>query len=221
MALATATAQHALSSHNDPVPTITDVRMALSDCGVLIPLDDPAEQAWKERLRIPLTELAAPENGGRTRVVAEKRKREDEDTRDIRDFTRFYDSTQFREIKRVAAPEVTSAMLPAVGVGGGVVRSEDFLTILKKKHSKTGDDPRLQGTVLGRSADSKDLVVEGGSVQHIRDWRPRNKVEERPANMQPPTVTARDASRATEIEDDSATRSTEEGKATQEVTSAA
>ena len=178
LALASATAQHALSSHNDPVPTITDVRMALSDCGVLIPLDDPAEQAWEERLRVPLTELAEPQNGGRTRMVAEKRKREDEDTRDIRDFTRWYDSTQFREIKRVAAPETSTAMLPAVGVGGNVVRSEDFLTMLKKKHSKTGDDTRLQGTVLGRSADSKDLVVEGGPVQHIRDWRPRQKVDE-------------------------------------------
>ena len=113
-------------------------------------------------------------------MMAEKRKREDEDTRDIRDFTRWYDSTQFREIKRVAAPETSSAMLPAVGVGGSVVRSADFLTMLKKKHSKTGDDTRLQGTVLGRSADSKDLVVEGGPVQHIRDWRPRTKLDERP-----------------------------------------
>lgn len=220
MALASATAQHALSSHNDPISTITDVRMALSDCGVLIPLDDPAEQAWKERLRVPLTELAEPENGGRTRVTAEKRKREDEDTRDVREFTKWYDSTQFREIKRVAAPETTSAMLPAVGVGGSVVRSEDFLTMLKKKHSKTGDDTRLQGTALGRSADTKDLVVEGGPVQRIRDWRPRLKVDQRSTNIQAPIVASRDVALVTEVEGERTDKSMDETVA-QEFTSAA
>lgn len=118
-------------------------------------------------------------------MMAEKRKRDEEDTRDVRDFAKWYDSSQFRDIKRVAGmtPDA-SAMggIPAVGVGGSVVQGDDFLTTLKKKHGKAGDDSRLQGTVLGRAGDDKEFVVEGGPVQHIRDWKP--KLEERSANIQ-------------------------------------
>ncbi|EGP91617.1 uncharacterized protein MYCGRDRAFT_67149 [Zymoseptoria tritici IPO323] len=144
--LASTTAQHAWSSHNDPVPTITDLRMALSDCGVLIPYSDPSEEAWKERMRKPLSE----------------------DTKDVREFTRWYDSPQYREIKRVA----------------GIIPDDrdDFFTALKKKLSKAADDTRLQGTALGRPNEFKEVVVEGGPVQHVRDWKP--KLEERSVNVQ-------------------------------------
>ncbi|PPJ53563.1 hypothetical protein CBER1_00356 [Cercospora berteroae] len=174
--LASTTAQHALSSHNDPVPTLTDVRMALSECGVLVPLDGAAEEAWKERMRVPLAEMAQIPKGGEKRVAAEKRKRDEEDTRDVKEFTKWYDSSQYREIKRVAGLEKDLSVpgaAPLIGVGGSVVKEDDFFTALKKKHSKSGDDSRLQGTVLGRTADEKEIVIEGGPYQHIRDWRPR------------------------------------------------
>lgn len=174
--LASTTAQHAVSSHNDPVPTISDVRMALSDCGVLIPLEGAAEEAWKERMRIPLAEMANVPKAGKQRMIAEKRKRDDEDTEDVREFARWYDSSQYREIKRVAGLEKdlnVPGAVPLIGVGGSVVKEDDFFTALKKKHSKSGDDSRLQGTVLGRPADERDVVIEGGTVQRLRDWRPR------------------------------------------------
>lgn len=174
--LASTTAQYAISSHNDPVPTISDVRMALSDCGVLIPLEGAAEEAWKERMRIPLPEMAEVPKAGKQRAMVEKRKRDDEDTEDVREFTRWYDSSQYREIKRVAGLEKdlnVPGAVPLIGVGGSVVKEDDFFTALKKKHSKSGDDSRFQGTVLGRPADEKDVVVEGGPVQRLRDWRPR------------------------------------------------
>lgn len=174
--LASTTAQHAVSSHNDPVPTISDVRMALSDCGVLIPLEGAAEEAWKERMRIPLAEMADVPKAGKQRMIAEKRKRDDEDTEDVREFARWYDSSQYREIKRVAGLEKdlnVPGAVPLIGVGGSVVKEDDFFTALKKKHSKSGDDSRLQGTVLGRPADERDVVIEGGPVQHLREWRPR------------------------------------------------
>lgn len=174
--LASTTAQHAVSSHNDPVPTISDVRMALSDCGVLIPLEGAAEEAWKERMRIPLAEMADVPKAGKQRMIAEKRKRDDEDTEDVREFARWYDSSQYREIKRVAGLEKdlnVPGAVPLIGVGGSVVKEDDFFTALKKKHSKSGDDSRLQGTVLGRPADERDVVIEGGPAQRLRDWRPR------------------------------------------------
>jgi transcription initiation factor TFIID subunit 3 len=184
--LASTTAQHAISSHNDPVPTISDVRMALSDCGVLIPLEGAAEEAWKERMRIPLAEMADVPKAGKQRAMVEKRKRDDEDTEDVREFTRWYDSSQYREIKRVAGLEKDLNVpggVPVIGVGGSVVKEDDFFTALKKKHSKSGDDSRLQGTVLGRPADERDVVIEGGPVQRLRDWRPKLEKSAQPQGV--------------------------------------
>jgi len=184
--LASTTAQHALSAHNDPIPTISDVRMALTDCGVLIPASDAAEEEWKEVMRVPLEDLSrAVEKGGEQRKRAEKRKREDEDLQDVRRFQEWFGGGQHNEIRRVAGmmPDPTSTgALPAVGVGGGLVQAEDFLTVLKKKQGKVGDDSRLQGTVLGVPAEDREVLVEGGPVQRIQDWRP--KLEERSENMQ-------------------------------------
>ena len=183
--LASTTAQYAHAAHNTPQPTVTDVRLALQDCGVLIPLLGAGEEEWRERMRKPLSEMAKVPKGGRARVQAERRRREEEDLKDVRDFVRWFDGPQYAEIRRVAGlmPDTTSSSaLPAVGVGGGLVHADDFLTVLKKKHSKTGDDSRLVGTALGRPAEDKPLIIEGGPVQSLRDWRPR--LEERPSNVQ-------------------------------------
>ena len=64
MLLASSTATHARSSHNDPIPTITDLRMALAECGALSPLSGAAEEDWRERMRRPMIEIEEPENGG-------------------------------------------------------------------------------------------------------------------------------------------------------------
>jgi transcription initiation factor TFIID subunit 3 len=160
--------------------------MALSDCGVLIPLEGAAEEAWKERMRIPLAEMADVPKAGKQRAMVEKRKRDDEDTEDVREFTRWYDSSQYREIKRVAGLEKDLNVpggVPVIGVGGSVVKEDDFFTALKKKHSKSGDDSRLQGTVLGRPADERDVVIEGGPVQRLRDWRPKLEKSAQPQGV--------------------------------------
>jgi transcription initiation factor TFIID subunit 3 len=43
-------------------------------------------------------------------------------------------------------------------------------TALKKKHSKTGEESRYQGTVLGKGADSKPMKIDGGDVDSIEAW---------------------------------------------------
>ncbi|KAK4545720.1 hypothetical protein LTR36_002674 [Oleoguttula mirabilis] len=186
--LASTTAQHAYNTHNEPTPTITDVRLALTDCGVLIPAEGAAEEEWREIMRVPVVDMAKRAGDGKAgekRMAAEKRKREEEDLKDVTEFTRWVEGGQHAEIRRVAGmvpDQSATGALPAVGVGGGVVQAEDYLTVLKKRHGKGGqDDSRLQGTVLGRDGDDKDVVVEGGPVQRIRDWRPR--LEERSANV--------------------------------------
>lgn len=40
---------------------------------------------------------------------------------------------------------------------------------LKKKHSKTGEESRYQGTVLGKSGELHPIVIEGGA-QSIKAW---------------------------------------------------
>ena len=45
--------------------------------------------------------------------------------------------------------------------------------MLKKKHSKTGEESRYQGTVLGKSADEKPVCIEGGHVESIQAWEAR------------------------------------------------
>lgn len=141
-------------------------------------------------MRKPLTEVAdIPTQGGLKRMQAEKRKRDDEDVKDVRDFTKWFDqdSTQWREIKRVAGLEKdlsVAGAAPVIGVGGSVVKEDDFFTALKKKHGgKSGGDERFQGTVLGRPMDGKEILVEGGPVQRINEWRPP-RLEEKSMNVQ-------------------------------------
>lgn len=170
--LASTTAKHALNSHNDPIPTLSDVRLAMQDCGVLIPLDGGAEEAWTEVLRRPVEQYGEMD-GGMKRLQSAKRKREEEDVQDVRQFLRWFDGPQHAEIKRVAGMLPDPGAPAAVGVGGGVVKEEDFLERLKKRHTRAGDDTRLQGTVLGKQAEGKGVIVEGGPVQHFSEWRPK------------------------------------------------
>ena len=42
--------------------------------------------------------------------------------------------------------------------------------VLKKKHSKTGEETRYQGTAIGKSAEEKLLRVDGGPIESIQGW---------------------------------------------------
>lgn len=177
MLLASTTASHARSSHNDPVPTITDIRMALAECGALSPFAGAAEEDWRERMRRPTSEIEQPENGGMTRAQAERMRRDEEDLKDVRDFMRWFDSPQHAEMRRIAGliPDASvtgAANAPTIGVGGGVVQAEDYLQVLKTKQGKTNVDVRFQGTALGTPGEGRNVVIEGGPVENLRDWRP-------------------------------------------------
>ena len=41
---------------------------------------------------------------------------------------------------------------------------------MKKKHSKTGEESRFQGTALGRDADEKPVKIEGSDIESVRSW---------------------------------------------------
>ncbi|KAK6440713.1 hypothetical protein LTR95_003072 [Oleoguttula sp. CCFEE 5521] len=152
--LASTTLLHAQNAHNTSEPTIADVRMAMRDAGVLVPFDEAGEEEWRERSRRPLKEAQGEENAGEARARAEAKRREERDLRD-----------------RIAglAPETGTT---AVGVGGGRVVADDFVVSLKRKIGKVGEDGRFAGTVLGRMGEEKAVLIEGGPVQSLREWRP-------------------------------------------------
>ncbi|KAK3713496.1 hypothetical protein LTR37_008454 [Vermiconidia calcicola] len=177
--LASTTAKQALNSHNDPVPTISDLRLAMQECGTLIPVQGAAEENWEEVLRRPVEELG---RGRGQRGLVEKRKREEEDAGDLRRFLRWFDEREFAEVRRVAGlvEESSTGAGAVVGVGGGVVQAEDFLSQLKKRQRGAGaavgvdEGARFQGTVLGRQAEERPgVVIEGGPVQGLVEWAER------------------------------------------------
>ena len=48
---------------------------------------------------------------------------------------------------------------------------------LKKKHSKTGEESRFQGTVLGKDPEPHRVVIEGGA-ESIQEWAAQLKSRE-------------------------------------------
>ncbi len=44
---------------------------------------------------------------------------------------------------------------------------------MKKKHSKTGEESRFQGTILGIQAEDRAVKIEGGPVDSLHEWNAR------------------------------------------------
>jgi transcription initiation factor TFIID subunit 3 len=96
--LAERTAYNAYSNHNDLIPDISDVRMAMQDCGLLVPTMTASEELWKEYLRKPLEEYNG-ESGARE---MEEARRDAEDTADVTEFIEWVKGEQNKEIRRIA-----------------------------------------------------------------------------------------------------------------------
>ncbi|THW09015.1 hypothetical protein D6D24_08727 [Aureobasidium pullulans] len=189
--LAETTRDHALLNHNDPIPTVTDVRMALTDCGTLTPVLTAAEQDWLEKFRRPLEDFDHLKHGD-IRREGELRRRDEQDTQDVRDFIKWIVGDQNREIRRIAG------VLPEPGPGG-TVNGEDYLTVLKKKHSKTGEESRFQGTVLGKPAEDRPLKIEGGPVETLTEWN--NLMHDHSEHQLPTTKDAAESPHEAEIDE--------------------
>lgn len=88
-----------------------------------------------------------------------------EDLRGLEGFLSWFSGPVNREIRRIAG------LIPSEGdmIGPDELEKEDYLTTLKKKHSKTGEESRYAGTVLGKSAEEHPVVIEGG-VPSLKEW---------------------------------------------------
>lgn len=96
--LASRTAYNAFSNHNELEPDISDVRMAMQDCGLLVPSLTAAEELWREILRKPLEEYDE-DSGARAK---EEKRRDAEDTADVTGFIDWVKGKENKEIMRVA-----------------------------------------------------------------------------------------------------------------------
>ncbi|KAI1491922.1 hypothetical protein F5X96DRAFT_692790 [Biscogniauxia mediterranea] len=195
-AIARRAAQHA-ALHPNPdaaappaAPTLTDVRLALEECGAL----------WPER------ELVSQELRG------------EEDTRGVDDFIRWATgrkNLRIRKVAGVAAPPpagggasgatTTAAAVSAAAAAAaeaeeeGIVeeRPTDYLDALKRKHNKTDQDSKYAGTILGKSTDHGEVLIEGGGETSLAAWAqkmhdaavrpPRPSPEADPDSPRPPS----------------------------------
>ncbi|WEW58627.1 hypothetical protein PRK78_004095 [Emydomyces testavorans] len=89
----------------------------------------------------------------------------EEDLRGLESFLAWFRGPVNTEIQRIAG------FIPSEGdvVDVENMSREDYLTALKKKHSKTGEESRFQGTALGKDVDDRPVVIEGG-VESIKEW---------------------------------------------------
>jgi len=207
--LANTTATHALANHNSTAPTLTDVRLALTDCGIFGATASAAEEEWTEKMRRSYEDWTEQPYGERRREKILQSQQE-EDTRDVREFVDWVRGDRAREIRRVAGMlgEKGDAVVGpgggasagingagvSMGLGMGEQNREDWLAALKKKHSKTGEEARYAGTVLGRPAEDRDVKIEGGSAETVRDWCERVLETELKTAQRQPNGDSRDES---------------------------
>ncbi|KAF4628526.1 hypothetical protein G7Y89_g9633 [Cudoniella acicularis] len=86
----------------------------------------------------------------------------EEDARGVDAFVAWAKGPGNKEIRRIA-------------LEGGDGAEEDYLSVLKKKHSTADEDSRYNGTILGRPAEPRAIRVEGGEATSLKEWAEKLK----------------------------------------------
>ncbi|KAI0907132.1 hypothetical protein F4823DRAFT_35630 [Ustulina deusta] len=173
-------AEHATSNNylGPPgTPDVVDVRLALEDCGALWPGADPAPPAKRRRL--------SPGDAADGDETLREDDNEVEDTRGVDEFIRWAMGRKNQRIRKIAGVVAPPGAIVAGAEGeDGTVeeRPSDYLDALKRKHNKTDQDSKYAGTILGRSIDHGDVLVEGGPDTSLAAWAARM----REASLRPP-----------------------------------
>ncbi|KOS16938.1 Transcription initiation factor TFIID subunit 3 [Escovopsis weberi] len=177
------TAGNALNNHGDPGDfDVVDIRLALQEVGALPPekvsLGKPSRKFQEQRSG---SEGQDEEDGEEEEEAEEEEEEEEEedeheDLRGVEEFIQWFSGARMKEMMQM-------------GSGDGESDATDYLTVLKKKHSKTGDDAKWQGTIFGRCHDSTgEILVEGGLVTSIEEWIASRKPTMRPGLANVPAI---------------------------------
>ncbi|KAL1898081.1 hypothetical protein Cpir12675_002100 [Ceratocystis pirilliformis] len=88
----------------------------------------------------------------------------EEDTRGVEEFIAWFDSSSAKAID-------------ALPLYDGESEAPDYLTALKTKHSKTGEDSKYTATALGRPVDHGEILAEGGGeeLSTIQRWENKTR----------------------------------------------
>ena len=156
------------------IPTVADVRNGLTSAAFFTTGAAASEEAWMEVMRKPLSQYPA---GAREK---ERRRRDLEDTQDVREFVDWITGPIAKEMRRIAgvlpdeAPGATATLahlMPRTLAADGPQHRDDYLETLKKKQGKSNDSSRYQGTTLGKSHDdTRNIKIEGGPTS-LKEWR--------------------------------------------------
>ncbi|KAL7945870.1 hypothetical protein V8C42DRAFT_321794 [Trichoderma barbatum] len=105
-------------------------------------------------VRMALQEVGAllPEKAETEQVL-----KGEEDMRGVEEFIEWFAGTRMKEMMEMGSGDTESD-------------ATDYLAALKKKHSKTGDDAKWQGTIFGKFTDGNEILVEGGPITSISEW---------------------------------------------------
>jgi hypothetical protein len=109
MLLASQTASWAQDNHQSTTPDITDVRLALTDVGMLGPTTQASEEVWREILRHPLDSI--PDRNGLRAIEASRRT--EEDTEDVQQFVAWFSGRICEEINRISGHVQEKAQVQA------------------------------------------------------------------------------------------------------------
>lgn len=168
--LASSTARHAINSHPIcPTPTLDDILMALQDVGALRPQMSRLEEDYRGEEDMRALEafqawFSGPVNTEIRRVcgfIAGEGEVVDEDSLEKEDY-----------LSGMLHSKLLCALFPK-----NLGLTFSISIALKKKHSKTGEESRFQGTVLGKDAKERPIVIEGGA-ESITAWRMQVKSRE-------------------------------------------
>jgi len=148
------------AAHNgtdDRAPSVVDVRLALQQVGALLPEKTELEQEYLDI----------------------------EDVRGTEAFLAWIQGPVNREIKRIAldgndeARDYLDGKLPSdtalEQAGHWRLRG----VAIKQKHSKTDDDTKYVGTLLGKPVEHGDVMVEGGEYPSVLRWEENLKAAAR------------------------------------------
>ncbi|KAL2372949.1 hypothetical protein RJ035_002152 [Blastomyces gilchristii] len=171
--LASFTSDHANNSHDEiPIPNLHDVIMALRDAGALKPQMSLSEEVLRGEedmrgLEAFMAWFSGPVNKEIRRVagfIPSEGDVVDEDTLEKEDYLTGTSSEKCLCFETRAYDPFLFAFFELI-----FKLTHVAIIALKKKHSKTGEESRYQGTVLGKSGEVHPIVIEGGA-QSIKAW---------------------------------------------------
>lgn len=183
-----------------PPISIVDVRLALEEVGALgiverfIEPDEPHGQTTapaQQQQNGTSTEGAA--NGDDASAHAPSRRHPDDDTRGVDEFAAWFAGAKCRAIRDMVVAGFGDGVVPAGStINEGEVVSADYLhgeylaslppslwrytpanapAALMSKHSKSAEESKFHGTILGKGTDiPADVSVEGGDLASVSEW---------------------------------------------------